>query len=47
LTDQNSVTGPKTLGDDLGSFVGNTTQAAVTLPIKIIAAPFTLATGGF
>jgi esterase/lipase superfamily enzyme len=47
LTDQNSVTGPKTLGDDLGSFVGNTTQAAVTLPIKIVAAPFTLATGGF
>ncbi|MGV2976305.1 alpha/beta hydrolase [Roseibium alexandrii] len=46
LTDVSSVSGSKTLGDDLGSFVGNTTQAAVTLPIKIIAAPFSLAGGG-
>ena len=47
LTSETSATGPKNFGDDLGSFVGTTTQAAVTLPIKIIAAPFTLATGGF
>lgn len=35
------------LGDDLGSFVGTTAQAAVTLPIKVITAPFTYASGGY
>ncbi|MHA7773087.1 alpha/beta hydrolase [Roseibium sp. M-1] len=34
------------LGDDLGSFVGSTAQAAVTLPIRVITAPFTFAGGG-
>jgi len=34
------------LGNDLGSFVGNTTEAVVTLPIKVITAPFTYAGGG-
>jgi esterase/lipase superfamily enzyme len=34
------------LGDDLGSFVGSTAQAAVSLPIKVITAPFTFAGGG-
>lgn len=35
------------LGDDLGSFVGSTAQAAVTLPIKVITAPFTFGGGSF
>ncbi|WP_417709603.1 alpha/beta hydrolase [Roseibium aggregatum] len=35
------------LGDDLGSFVGTTAQTAVTLPIKVITAPFTYASGGY
>lgn len=34
------------LGNDLGSFVGSTTEAVVTLPIKVITAPFTYAGGG-
>ncbi|WP_269582449.1 alpha/beta hydrolase [Roseibium sp. Sym1] len=33
------------LGEDLGSFVGSATQAAVTLPIRIITAPFSYAGG--
>jgi len=33
------------LGNDLGSFVGNTAGAAVALPIRIITAPFTYSGG--
>jgi esterase/lipase superfamily enzyme len=33
------------LGSDLSSFVGQTTAAAVTLPIRVITAPFTYAAG--
>ncbi|QDG77925.1 alpha/beta hydrolase [Labrenzia sp. PHM005] len=40
LADGSSINGTTTLGDNLGSLVGNTAQSAVTLPIKIIAAPF-------
>ncbi|WP_428642199.1 alpha/beta hydrolase [Roseibium sp.] len=47
LTSVASIDGPRDLGSDLGSFVGNTAQTAVTLPIKIITAPITLATGGY
>ncbi len=47
LTSVASADGPSDLGTNLGTFVGNTAQTAVTLPIKIITAPITLATGGF
>ncbi|MEO9525782.1 alpha/beta hydrolase [Roseibium sp.] len=42
-TDQNRGA---SLGGDLGSFVGQTAEAAVTLPIRVITAPFTYAAGG-
>jgi len=46
LTSASSAEGPRDLGTDLGSFVGNTAQTAVTLPIRIITAPVRIATGG-
>ncbi|MEP2706019.1 MAG: alpha/beta hydrolase [Roseibium sp.] len=46
LTNTSSVTGPTTLSGDLGGFVGTTAQAAVSLPIQIIAAPFRGLSGG-
>lgn len=39
------IEAPSELGDNLGSYIGSTTQTLVTLPIKIVAAPLTLATG--
>ncbi|MFB9172712.1 alpha/beta hydrolase [Roseibium salinum] len=46
LTSHSSIDGPNDLGQDLGGFVGNAAQTAITLPIRIIAAPVTLARGG-
>ncbi|PVB63777.1 hypothetical protein DCO57_01435 [Labrenzia sp. 011] len=46
LTSESSLDGTRTFGGDLGSFVGTTAQTALTLPIRIIAAPVVLATGG-
>lgn len=46
LTSESSLDGTRTFGGDLGTFVGNTAQTAVSMPIRIIAAPVVLATGG-
>ncbi len=46
LAQNSSVRGASTLGDSLGTVVGNTAETAVTLPIRIIAAPFSLGANG-
>lgn len=40
LTEVASIAGPANTGDTLGSFVGNTAEAAVSLPIRIVTSPF-------
>lgn len=40
LTEIASIGGPADHGENLGSFVGNTAGAAISLPIRIVTAPF-------
>ncbi len=40
LTEVASIAGPSSAGDNVGGVIGNTAEAAVTLPIKIVTSPF-------